>query len=64
MKISAELFELVVFVASLAAFVALDVIGRVDPVVSDALFALMGTAVGHGLGRLRGGMDEMTGGAK
>jgi NO-binding membrane sensor protein with MHYT domain len=59
MKISAELFELVVFVASLAAFVALDVLGHVDPVVEDALFALMGTAVGHGLGRISGGIGKV-----
>jgi NO-binding membrane sensor protein with MHYT domain len=61
MKISAELFELIVFVASLAAYVTLDIAGKVDPVVSDALFAIMGTAVGHGLGRISGGIGTVEG---
>lgn len=52
MNISARIFELIVFLCSITALVALQFSGHVSAPLNDALFAVMGASAGHGMGAL------------
>lgn len=55
MTINRHVFELVVFIASLGAFVGLQISGHSSVEINDALMALAGTALGHGLSGIKDG---------
>ena len=52
MKISASVFELVVFILSLAGLLALQITGHSNASLNEVLTALLGGAAGHGVGRI------------
>lgn len=52
MKISASVFELVVFVLSLAGLLALQITGHSNAALNEVLTTLLGGAAGHGIGRI------------
>ena len=52
MKISASVFEMVVYILSLAGLLALQITGHSNVALNEVLTALLGGASGHGIGRI------------